>query len=286
LRSDGRKRGVASLDFLKSVADQAESRGIQINLYHKGEPLLNKEFYPACRYAADRGLWTTIHSNLSLRLDNLAEKIVAAGLCNLVVSCDGATQETYEKYRVQGDVDLVFANMQAIANEKRRVASKLPWITAKFLIFDHNWHEMKMFRDRALECGANEVLFAPAGMGGFYDTRRGGTGRDFDLKRLDWVTAPPLPNTGGGDPGDHLVMDHDGATFPCCLPFRDQDLFVTPEESSRMTIMEMWNHPNYLRVRDFFLRKSTAAADTLPGACSSCSIPARFGTEAGGGGES
>ena len=86
-----------------------------------------------------------MHANLSINVENLAQKLVANGLCNLVVPGDGATQESTEKYRVRGKVDLVFQNMRAIADKKRRVGSKLPWITSKFLIFDHNWHEMKLF---------------------------------------------------------------------------------------------------------------------------------------------
>src|SRR2546423_12340 len=51
LHPEGRKRGLADLDFLKAIVDQAADRCFQINFYHKGESLLNKDFYPACRYA-------------------------------------------------------------------------------------------------------------------------------------------------------------------------------------------------------------------------------------------
>jgi hypothetical protein len=71
-------------------------------------------------------------------------------------------------------------------------------------------------------------------------------------------------------------MDHDGGTFPCCLPFRDEDLFVTPEEAERLSIMEMWNHKNYVQTRDFFLGRSGDRPEDLPGACKTCSLPADF----------
>ena len=258
------------------MINQAADRCVQISFYHWGEPLLNKDLCAACRYAADRGLWTTVHSNLSLKIESLAHRVVAAGLCNLVVSCDGATQEVYEKYRVGGNVDLVFANMRAIVDEKRRVGSKFPWITSKFLIFDHNWHEMELFRERSLEAGADEVLFAPAGMGGIYLTERAGTGSNFDLKKLDWVETPPSEGRVCSEPWDHFVMDHDGATFPCCLPFRDEDLFVALEEADRMSIMEMWNHENFVRIREFFLGKPGYHKEGLPGACATCSLPLAF----------
>ncbi|MBN2129407.1 MAG: radical SAM protein, partial [Sedimentisphaerales bacterium] len=156
-----RRRGKADLADLKAVIDQVRRRSLQINFHYLGEPLLNDDFYAACAYAVEKGLWTAIHSNLSIRDDDLAQKIVASGLCNLVVSCDGATQEVYEKYRVGGDVERVFRNLQRVAEHRRASGAAFPWLTAQFLVFDHNWHEMEAFQERAIAAGADEILFLP-----------------------------------------------------------------------------------------------------------------------------
>ncbi len=123
---ESRKKGKATLEDLKAVIDQVCGRSLQINFHHLGEPLLNDDFYAACAYAVERGLWTAIHSNLNIRDTDLPQKIVSSRLCNLVVSCDGATQEVYEKYRVGGDVELVFRNMQAISEHKRKTGLAVP----------------------------------------------------------------------------------------------------------------------------------------------------------------
>lgn len=263
-----RHKGLANLDLMQDIIERVSGKTIQVNFYNWGEPLLNREVFSACAFAAKLGLWTTIHSNLSIRVPGLAESVLDSKLCNLVVSCDGATQETYEKYRVRGNVDLVFENLRAIVAERTRRRTQFPWITAKFLVFDHNWHEMKLFRDRALAVGADEILFAAAGMGGPYRTKRIATGQDFDLKLLKWTSRPASPRCH--EIWESLTFDHDGAVFPCCMTYRDRDLFFNPEQTRDRSIMELWNDEKLQSMRSFFLGKSDIAVKDLPAPCATC----------------
>lgn len=263
----GRKRGKAPLADLKSVIDQVCRRSLQINFHYLGEPLLNDDFYAACAYAVEKGLWTAIHSNLSIRDDDLARKIVASRLCNLVVSCDGATQEVYEKYRVGGDVERVFRNMERIAEHRRASSSPFPWITAQFLVFDHNWHEMEAFQERAIAAGADEILFLPGCRNGTIKTGHVWAEEVFRLATLDW--APRETPVVCGDLWETPILTYDGGLFPCCFCFRDEDLFTTPREAKGRAILDHWNSPAYRTARSFFLGRSVQRTD-LPRPCRHC----------------
>ena len=265
-----RKKGHAALEYMKGVLDQAKNRALQVSFYHWGEALLSKDFYPACKYADDLGLWTTVHSNLSHEVKDLARKVVDSGLRNLVVSCDGATQEIYGLYRKGGEVDLVFKNLKAIADEKKQRGVAHPWITAKFLVFDHNWHEMAMFRERALDAGADEALFGAAGVGGIYETHRAGTGRNFDLEQLKWITTEVSARCL--ETWDYFGLDWDGGVYPCCLVFQDQDLFVEPKTEGVLDVMKEWNNSKYQTVRKFFLGASGMGVKDLPSPCNTCTL--------------
>ncbi len=105
-----RERRWATLDGMKHSVDEVATTALQVQLFHWGEPLLNPDIFDVCSYSIERGLWTSIHSNLSIEVPRLAEKIVEAGLCNLVVSIDGASQEVYSRYRVGGDLERVLGN--------------------------------------------------------------------------------------------------------------------------------------------------------------------------------
>ncbi len=263
----GRKKGRATLADMKSIIDQICRWSLQLSFHHVGEPLLNDDFYAACDYAVRKGLWTVIHSNLSMKSEDLAQRIVSSRLCNLVVSCDGVTQEVYEQYRVGGDVELVFRNMRAVAEEKRRRGARLPWITAQFLVFEHNWHEMKSFQERARSAGADEVLFLPGCRNGAPKSGRVGTDEVFSLSELNWVQRES-PATCW-DLWDSLLITYDGGVFPCCFSYRDVDLFVTPQRPGERAVADYWNCEKYRTMRSFFLGNSPRLKD-LPHPCNSC----------------
>ena len=267
--ANARLRGAASLELMKTVIDQSAPRALQIGFFQAGEPLLNRDFFAACQYANEKGLWTVIHSHLSLRGEGLTDKLANCGLCNLVVSCDGASQDAYGKYRVGGDVDLVFRNIAELARKKARLRTDFPWITPKFLVFDHNWHEIRAFKDRAMSAGADEVMFAPAGMGGIQSTRRAGTGWTFDLHQFAWTETVPSP--GCKLLWDELHMDFDSAVWPCCLVFENRDLFVPPREVGNVDVMADWNSSKFVTTRRFFAGQSDVALCDLPSPCSFCS---------------
>jgi len=262
-----RKKGKATLEDLKSIVDRISSKSVQINFHHMGEPLLNDDFYAACAYAVEKGLWTTIHSNLNIRSADLPQRIVASRLCNLVVSCDGATQDVYEKYRVGGDVELVFRNMQSIAEHKRKVGSRFPWITAQFIVFDHNWQQMERFRERAMEAGADEILFLPACRNGTAKSGHVWEEEVFNLSRLAWEPRQTPPVCG--ELWETPILTYDGGLYPCCFCFRDQDLFAPPQSPSGRTLADQWDGHAYRTARAFF-RGAPVRREELPQPCRSC----------------
>lgn len=267
-----RLRRWTALDAMKERIDAVAPCALQVQFSHWGEPFLNPGVFEACAYAADRGIWTLIHSNFSVRIPRLAEKIVASRLCNLVVSADGATQEVYERYRKKGDLELVFENVASVDAEKRRLGRRFPWITAKFIVFDHNWHEAEAFRARALEAGADEVLFIGGLVDVVHQTGRVASEREFDLQELRYLRRR-LGN-GCRELWEGVSFDHDGALYPCCDAFREKDLFATAQEAAELPMRSHWNNERYQAARAFFANRSRSL-EALPSPCDTCERVAR-----------
>lgn len=60
----------------------------------------------------------------------------------LTCSIDGASQESYRKYRVRGDFDAVIRNIEILNSYKRRYESDIPRLRWQFVVFGHNEHEI------------------------------------------------------------------------------------------------------------------------------------------------
>ena len=269
------EREVTSLEMMKAAIDATYKRVFQISLHFHGEPLLNNNLFAACAYAVEKGLWTDFHSNLNPNISDLASKLIDAKLCNLVASIDGATQETYEKYRRGGDVELAFERIREIADLKQKRRSPFPWITAKFLVFEHNWHEIAAFKARAIEAGANEAIFVSGFANGIYDTGRAATEVEFDLNTLAWAERP-LPDRCPFLWTD-LRFEWDGSLYPCGHVNHSDHIFASaPTDLASSDMVERFNSPSHQRMRAFFLSNRLEATADLPKPCHTCELVRRF----------
>ncbi|MGQ0552567.1 MAG: radical SAM protein [Planctomycetota bacterium] len=157
--ADGRGFGKMHLDCFKRIIDVMAPTAMRLNLYGSGEPVLYPDIYEMIRYAADRNIGVTISANLSVFNKDNAERLVESGLEHLIVSCHGASPETYDKYNVGGDFWRTIENMKAICDAKRRLGRRLPFVDWQFLRFRHNQHEMPKARQMAKDIGVNAIRF-------------------------------------------------------------------------------------------------------------------------------
>ncbi len=97
------------------------------------------------------------HSPTALNLNNVRPDVLEGAvkyrLRAMTCSIDGASQETYQRYRVRGDFDRVIANIRRINEWKRQYDTALPDLHWQFIVFGHNQHELPAARDLAAELG-------------------------------------------------------------------------------------------------------------------------------------
>lgn len=131
---------------------------IFMHFFNWGEPLLNRETPSFIRKAKGYMLATSLSSNLSVKFD--AEALVLSGLDYLIMSIDGASAESYQKYRRGGNFELVLQNLQDLVNAKRKHNLTSPKLCWQFLVFEHNVHEIELAKKMAEEIGVDEINFA------------------------------------------------------------------------------------------------------------------------------
>jgi radical SAM protein with 4Fe4S-binding SPASM domain len=106
---------------------------------------------------AQHNIHTHIDSNLTARefSDEESEAIVKSGLSSLFASIDGVTQETYEKYRVHGNLNRALNNLRQLVKAKERLHMSTPQIGWAFYIHRFNEHEVDQAREVAKDIGIN-----------------------------------------------------------------------------------------------------------------------------------
>lgn len=98
-------------NFKKNIADFLPYL-LKVNLYDEGEPLLNKEIYKIISYLNSQNVCSCISTNFSIKFsENDLKNLVESKLDHLIIALDGYDQESYSKYRIGGDFQLVMQNL-------------------------------------------------------------------------------------------------------------------------------------------------------------------------------
>ncbi|MFH1837590.1 MAG: radical SAM protein [Candidatus Omnitrophota bacterium] len=157
------KKGFMTIDSFKVIFDKIKPFVKTIDLFSWGEPFLNRDLGKMIEYARKEKppVRIFIDSNFNLATDDQIDALVRYGADCLKISCDGVTQDTYQKYRIGGNLEAVMGNIEKVLKKKYELDKKTPKIVWKYLVFKHNEDEVEHARRKAREIG---IEFEPSGM--------------------------------------------------------------------------------------------------------------------------
>jgi len=147
--SSFKRRHLEFYNFKKFVDQYPTFRNIELS--GNGEIFINPELEEIIQYAFAKKIALTVRNgvNLSNVSERILESLVKYKVRILLVSIDGATNETYQIHRQGGDFQQVIENIKIINRYKQQYHSKLPVLIWQFIVFGHNEHEISLARSTA-----------------------------------------------------------------------------------------------------------------------------------------
>ena len=262
----------------------------KVSFFRVGEPLLNKDFVRMVVIATSRGIRTEASTNLHVSPfgKKVAREIVRSGLVELVVSIDGASQDTYQQYRIGGRFDIVLRNLKELLEAKKEMRSTLPIVVWQYLLHRGNEGDLEKARRMADELGcwfvARELCY------GLDQADRWAPGAEARSKlgalsvnipstaelRVLLGLASGAPELGDaiGAAGycaqawDQPGLDGEGWVYPCCMICDKAhalgNIFERP-------FKEIWNSPKAVALRRYL--KFGGSSKGLP--CLTCPVNPR-----------
>ena len=262
-----RPRGRMELSLLKRIVDEIAPYAYRIELYNWGEPLLHPDILEMIRYVSQQQITVGLSSNLHQLDADMAYQLVESGLTQLVVSIDGATQETYETYRRQGQLDRALENLELLIKARRDLGRRHPFIIWRMLVGRHNEHEIEAVRAMAHQMGVDSFSIGPL----FVDTK--------DPDQVErWLPEDPSKSAYDYAPAtlenrwechelwESMVINWDGGVTPCCWLHDPQFDFA---DASQQTVQEIWHGPSYVSARRVVGKRQKQTDDVLT-ICHSC----------------
>lgn len=140
-------------DFERLLDRNPEIREVELSNY--GEMFLNPQLPDllACAYAREVVVSGSNGVNLNFASEAALNAVVKYRVRALTCSIDGATQETYSRYRVNGHLERVLAHVDRIRDLRRLSGSAFPLLDWQFVTMGHNEHEIEAARKMALARG-------------------------------------------------------------------------------------------------------------------------------------
>lgn len=255
LRSFTRPTGMLQQNLFTGVMDQLADTLSYLIFYFQGEPYLNPQFLSMVEYASLKNIYTATSTNAHYLKDEVARQTVESGLSRLIISIDGTSQDTYESYRVGGDLSKVIEGTENIIKWKRQLKSATPHVIFQFLVVKPNEHQIPEVYRLAKELGVDEVKLKTAQI---YDYRNGSTliptqdkySRYKQQQDGTWSIKNNLDNHCW-KMWHSCVITWDGKVVPCCF---DKDAHFVLGNLQEQSFRDIWFGERYNQFRTSLLR--------------------------------
>jgi radical SAM protein with 4Fe4S-binding SPASM domain len=220
--------------------------------YGIGEPLIHPQIFEMIRICREAGVRTGISTNATLLDDGRSDLLLDSRIDYVILAFDGATSETYEKYRTGAAFAETRENIMQFLQKKLARRSETHVVLQMVLLKD-NVHEVHAYEKLWNVPGVDEIRFKQ------------------DEIRIEGTTIPRQRLRGPRRYPCHLLwrgplyVRHDGLTYPCCYMYKEPPIGDLKKES----LKQIWNSPAMVRLREAHLKRDLRDYPV----CTTCQAP-------------
>jgi radical SAM protein with 4Fe4S-binding SPASM domain len=203
-------------------------------------------------YAKKKKIFVNLSTNSNFLTKEMAGKLINSELDELIISLDGASEETYKQYRKNGNFNKIINSIQFLIREKKRLDKKFPYIKLQFIIMKHNEHELNKIKVLAKKIGVDELVFKTVGIMNYFSKE--------DIKKYlptnkkysryevqkENVRLKVKVKNWCDFIWEEIVINWEGSVVPCCFDMNNNFVFGNAFKNS---IKEIWNNPKYTNFR-------------------------------------
>ena len=205
--------------------------------YGIGEPMIHPNIFEMIRLTREAGIRTGMSTNATLLDDRRADLLLDSGLDYVILAFDGATKETYEKYRVGAVFEKTRENILNFL--RRKLDRKSPiYVVLQMVLLKENVHEIDAYRKLWSIPGVDEVRFKR------------------DEVQIDGTKIADVEFKSQRGHPCHLLwrgpmyVRYDGLAYPCCYMWEEPPV----GDLKKQSLMEVWNSEAMVRLREAHLK--------------------------------
>jgi len=233
--------------FEKIINECAQYRHLitNLNLSFIGEPLLDENIFKKIAIARKKGIkQISFICNGSLLTEEKAKNLIDSGIDFVTFSVDGASKENFEKIRVGLNYESVVLNIKRLAELKKKLGVKKPFISIDMVQLELNEAETELFKQQWVGL-VDEIMVRPLHVWG---------GETIAQELIDY-SKKLLPS--GGEQRHpcfylwkSMFILQDGKTALCCMDVEGEGSYGDVNSSS---IKDVWQGKKLKKIRELHL---------------------------------
>lgn len=184
-------------DTYKKVIDGLSPTLKYMEFHLGGENYMHKDAHDMVRYCRDKNPECFILSSTNghfFHTEERCQKVLDSDIDALIFSVDGATQESYEKYRRNGRFERVVNGMRTLVRMRNEQGKKKPMVIWRYILFEWNdsVEEMNLARSMAKEIGVDHLSWHLNGVSVMPSSKKyfPGSPHLLEIKDEIWDTLP------------------------------------------------------------------------------------------------
>ena len=158
-----RQAGMLDFDLFRRVVDEAAPTLVRLDFFNYGETFLHKRAVEMCEYVKARypHVYLYTSTNGLAFTEASVARLVRSGIDEVTFSIDGATPDSYVRYRQRGDFTKAIALLRHAVGEKRQAGLAVPFINWRYILFRWNDsdREMALARRMAADIGVDRLCW-------------------------------------------------------------------------------------------------------------------------------
>lgn len=251
-----RANGKMDLNTFQNIIEKMGDEIFFLLIYHQGEPYINGHFFDFVRLAKSKYIYTTTSTNGHYFTEENIQKTIESGLDSMIVSLDGVTQASYEKYRVKGKLDKVLSGTKQLMAAKKAAKSRTPNVALQFLVMKHNEHEIPQVKKLAKELGVDRLLIKNIEVRSYAEALewlpQNEDFQRYELRDNDFIVRGVSEKQSCPRPWTSTLINWDGTFVPCCFDKNGQ--YDMGNVNANEAVDEIWNGQAYKEFRKRLLQ--------------------------------
>jgi radical SAM protein with 4Fe4S-binding SPASM domain len=230
------------LDLYRRIIQDCKDYVEFIWPYGIGEPMIHPNIFEMIRITRDAGVRSGMSTNATLLDERRADTLLECGLDYVILAFDGASKETYEKYRTGATFEKTRENILNFLSKK--VARKASiYVVLQMVLLKDNSHEIDAYRKLWSIPGVDEIRFKR------------------DEIQIEGSKMPGVEFKNQRRNPCHLLwrgplyVRYDGLAYPCCYMYDEPPVGDLKQQS----VMEVWNSDEMVRLREAHIKGDMSA---------------------------